>query len=150
MFPVFPHLCTKILIALACLLLGTGVAQAQQPYTPQPGSLNRAAILNAARAKVAADLDFEGRLRFVVKSLRVSGDWALLLADPRTPSGAELRKHCPGADEITLVLLKRSEGTWYVERGGSTCATDVFWLKWPSEVGAPEEIFALDEKNGTN
>ena len=102
------------------------------------------AILNAARTKVAADLGYLGRLRFKVESLRAHGDWALLIAQPIEPSGAPIQKGCLEADEVTVVLLKRAQGAWRVERGGTTCATDVFWLGWPDEVGAPAELFQLD------
>lgn len=134
----------RTVLALACLLFGVGPAQAQQAHTPAPGSAERSAILGAARPQVAADLGYRGRLLFVVESLLVSGEWALLQAQPQAPSGTALYKNCPGADEVTLVLLKRSKGSWQVDRGGTTCANDVFWLEWPSETGAPKEIFALD------
>ncbi|ESQ14385.1 MAG TPA: hypothetical protein DIW77_15225 [Chromatiaceae bacterium] len=155
--PALPHhnrdlisMPTKTPVVLACLLLGSSATQAQNAYTPQPGSEERKAILNAARPTVAADLSYRGKLRFLVKSLLVSGDWALLVAEPQTPSGTILHKNCLGADDTTMVLLKRSKVTWNVERGGTTCDTDVFWLEWPSEAGAPAAIFRFNEKSGAD
>jgi hypothetical protein len=86
-------------------------------------------------------------VQFIVDCLLVSGDWALLQARPQTPSGTELHMSCLGADEVTLVLLKRRDGVWHCERGGTTCATDVFWEAWPSETGAPVQLFDLNEPN---
>lgn len=137
---------SRILVLSLCLSFAAGPAQAQRPCTPQAGP-ERSAILNAARPKVTADLGYRGRVQFVVDCLLVSGDWALLQARPRTSSGIDLHMSCPGADELTLVLLKRSHGVWHRERGGTTCATDVFWEAWMSQTGAPAEIFAV---NGSN
>jgi len=135
-----------LVLLLLCLSFGAGSTQAQRPCTLQAGP-ERSAILNAARPNVAADLGYRGRVQFVVDCLLVSGDWALLQARPQTPSGTELHMSCPGADELTLVLLKRSHGVWQRERGGTTCATDVFWEAWVSDTGAPAEIFAANESN---
>lgn len=135
---------SRLLFASAWLLLATGSVLAEPPHTPRPGSTERSAILDAARAKVAADLGYGGAPRFVVESLRVSGDWALLRVQAQTPSGTALHKRCEGADELTLVLLKRNAEGWSYARGGVECANDVFWLEWPAETGAPAEIFSAD------
>jgi hypothetical protein len=133
-----------ITLILLGLLTMAGQVAASDVHLPRAGSAERSAILNAARPKVAADLGYRGRLLFKVESLRAQGDWALLIAQPIEPSGTPIQKGCLEADEVTVVLLKRAQGAWRVERGGTTCATDVFWLGWQDEVGAPAEIFQLD------
>jgi hypothetical protein len=141
---------TSIIIALACQLLVAAPTQAQKAHTPSPGDPERHAILEAARPHVAKDLGYRGRLLFKVNTLLVSGDWALLQGQPVAPSGARLHKNCVEADDVTLVLLQRRKGTWHIERGGTTCATDVFWLEWQAELGAPAEIFVFDESEGAD
>ncbi len=133
-----------LILILVGLLTLAGQVAASDVHTLRAGSAERNAILNAARPKVAADLGYPGRLLFKVESLRAHEDWALLIAQPIAPSGAPIQKGCLEADEVTVVLLKRAQGAWRVERGGTTCATDVFWLGWQDEVGAPAEIFQLD------
>jgi hypothetical protein len=111
--------------------------------TPEKGSEERQRILDAARVKVAADLSYSNSILFNVRDLRASGDWALLNAQPVTAHGEPIHIDCIEADEITLVLLRFREGAWRVERGGTTCANDVFWLAWQQELGAPAQLFDL-------
>lgn len=125
------------------LLLTISSASAQMVVTPEKGSADRQRILDAARVKVAADLSYFERILFNVQDLRVSGDWALLRAQPVTASGEPIHIDCIEADEITLVLLRLRNGAWNVERGGTTCANDVFWITWQQELGAPAQLFEL-------
>lgn len=129
---------------LVLLILVYGMAaQAQGPHTPAPGSAERQAILDAARVKVAADLAYSGAILFRIEDLRVHKGWALLNAQPVTPTGKPIHKNCIESDELTVVLLRFRNGSWQVERGGTTCATDAFWLQWQQELGVPSEIFEL-------
>jgi len=126
------------------LILKVGsVACAQGLHTPAPGSAERRAILDAARVKVAADLSYTDLILFRVEDLNVYNGWALLNGQPITPAGKRIHKNCIESDELTVVLLRFKGGAWQVERGGTTCATDVFWLQWQQELGAPREIFEL-------
>jgi hypothetical protein len=129
---------------LFVLVLTCGsVALAGGPHTPAIGSAERQAILDAARVRVAADLSYSGAILFRVDDLNVYQGWALLNAQPVTPKGQRIHKECIESDELTIVLLRLRDGAWQVERGGTTCATDVFWLQWQEELGAPAEVFAL-------
>jgi len=125
------------------LLLTISSASGQMVVTPEKGSEERQQILDAARVKVAADLSSSDSILFSVQDLRVAGDWALLQAQPVTASGEPIHIDCIEADEITLVLLRLRNGAWHVERGGTTCANDVFWLAWQQELGAPAQLFDL-------
>ena len=124
------------------LAVGPG-ACAQGPHTPAPGSAERQAILDAARVKVAADLSYTDPILFRVEDLKVDKGWALLNGQPVTPAGKPIQKNCIESDQLTVVLLRFKDGAWHVERGGTTCATDAFWLQWQKEFGAPSEIFEL-------
>jgi hypothetical protein len=92
---------------------------------------------------VAADLSYTGAILFRVEHLNVYQGWALLNGQPVTPKGQPVHRNCIESDELTIVLLRFSDGAWQVERGGTTCANDVFWLQWQDELGAPSEIFAM-------
>lgn len=133
---------TQPLLAFS-LLLTLCSAFAQILSTPEKGSEERLRILDAARVKVAADVSYRAPLLFKVHDLRVSEGWALLHAQPVTATGEPIRIDCVEADEITLVLLRFREGAWRVERGGTICANDVFWLAWHQELGTPAQLFDL-------
>jgi hypothetical protein len=120
------------------------LALAGGPHTPAIGSAERQAILDAARVRVALDLSYSGAILFRVEHLNVYQGWALLNGQPVTPKGQPIHKNCIESDELTIVLLRFRDGAWQVERGGTTCATDVFWLQWQDELGAPGELFALE------
>jgi hypothetical protein len=135
-------LMSRWILVLLSLIMETA-AVAQGPHTPAPGSPERQAILDAARSKVAADLSYTGAILFHVEHLNVYQGWALLNGQPVTPKGQPIHKDCIESDELTIILLRFRDGAWQVERGGTTCATDVFWLQWQDELGAPSELFAL-------
>ncbi|MEJ2389643.1 MAG: hypothetical protein P8Y27_20790 [Chromatiaceae bacterium] len=100
-------------------------------------------LISAARAKVADDLSYTGAILFRVEDLNVYKGWALLNGQPVTPANKPIHKGCMESDELTIVLLRFKDGGWHVERGGTTCATDVFWLQWQKELRAPSELFEL-------
>jgi hypothetical protein len=130
---------------LLFLSYAAAAATGQGAHTPDPGSAERQGILDVARVQVAADLPYEGAILFRVDHLSVYDGWALLEARPLTPAGTPIHKQCIGADEHTLVLLRLENGKWQVVRGGTTCATDVYWLGWKDELGAPAEIFVFED-----
>ena len=135
-------LMSRWLLIVLILTFGS-VACAQGPHTPAPGSAERQAILDAARVKAAADLSYTDPILFRVEDLKVYKGWALLNGQPVTPAGKPIHKNCLESDELTIILLRFQDGAWRVERGGTTCATDAFWLQWQKEFGAPSEIFEL-------
>ena len=130
-------------LSIVSILAFASAAGAQGPHTPAPGSAERQAILDAARVKVAADLSYSEAILFRIEDLRVHQGWALLNGQPLTPTGTPIHKNCIESDELTIVLLRFRDGAWQVERGGTACATDAFWLQWQEELGAPSEIFEL-------
>lgn len=136
---------TRDFLFFPALLFAATFASPQAAYTPESGSTERQAILGAARSKVASDLAYEGKILFRVDSLKVSEGWALLHGQPLSPAGEPVRKVCVEADEVTMVLLRLYEGRWRVERGGTVCANDVFWLGWQEELDVPPQIFDLQQ-----
>ncbi|ODR97433.1 hypothetical protein AUC69_12555 [Methyloceanibacter superfactus] len=117
------------------------------PYTPVPGSAERKAIMDALREPVMAEL--KQRVIFVVKQLKVCGNWAFIEADPKQPGGRPVDWNIGAyadavADDMcggyVHALLVKSDGRWRV-REQVICATDVPWVDWAQQFGAPTALF---------
>jgi hypothetical protein len=135
------------LYALAFFAIA-GLAQAQAcPYTPAVGSDERKAIMDAVRAPVEAELN-QG-VRFVAQTFNACDGWAFLEATPEQTSGTPVNWSVSSfseavsegmCDPSVIALLQQQGGTWRV-RQLVMCATDVPWVTWPGEFGAPAAIF---------
>lgn len=89
--------------ALVALMISPGVALAKSGvHTPAKGSAERKAIMDAMRAK-GGDPD---RV-FIVRRLKISGNWAWLDCDPQSRDGSN---HY----EPESALLRNSGGKWKV------------------------------------
>ena len=85
--------------------------------------------------------------------VRVMDEWAWLVATPRQANGAPIdwaattraSAYQNGAmDEsgATYALLKQEAGAWRIV-AHVIAPTDVAWESWPTEYGAPRELFEL-------
>lgn len=139
-------------LALLGLLLPMviSMSHAQLPQTPAPGSSERSAILEAARAPAQADLSRP--VQFQVNTLNVVGDWAFLYADLRDAQGQPIdyagtsladEAAQGGRSKSYAALLRREDGGWTVRRH-RTGPTDAVWLSW-SDVGAPDAVYQIDD-----
>ena len=135
-----------LLFALSLLL--TGAVQAASHYhTPQRGSAERQAIMDAARVPVSAAI---GRtVIFRVSVLRSDGDWAYLQAKPRNPDGSALDWSrtrfaedwaMDAMSDVIMVLLRRS-GSGFQVVDHIIGPTDVAWYEWLDRYGLPEALF---------
>lgn len=116
-------------------------------YTPQKGSAERRAIMDAARVPVSADIG--QTVIFRVSVLRTDGDWAYLQAEPRNPDGSALDWSrtrfaqdwaMDAMSDVIMVLLRRSgSGFQVVDR--IIGPTDVAWYEWLGRYGLPEALF---------
>ncbi len=78
--------------------------QAQEAYTPKPGSAERKQISDLVREK-----GFSSSVEFVIKFLRIEGNWAGFEGLPQERSTKEsLETTC------TALLFKGSDGKWAV------------------------------------
>jgi hypothetical protein len=141
----------RLLVVLLAVLAGQLTAAVPPAARDvKVGDPLRKPLLDALRPEVEKDL--EQKLRFVVRVLRVEGDWAFADLQPRTPAGKEIdfsktrhaeRQREGMLDDDTLyALLERRDGRWQV-RAFVIGPTDVAWAGWTDEYGAPEAIFAL-------
>lgn len=107
-------------------------------YTPAPGSPERRAIMDALRGLME---ELTGlKLIFVVRHLKVKGNWAWLEVEPQSPDGQKRY-------EPLCALLKGDSGYWEVAELPSTEEDSPVWqpgfarslqARFP---GVPLEIF---------
>ena len=116
-------------------------------HVPQPGSVERKAILDKARVPV------EQRLRqpvvFKIEHFEVEDGWAFVYGIPLKPNGAPVdlsvtpyaaaAKHGAFGDDFNA-LLRYQNGSWSVMTY-NVGATDVPWVNWAETYGAPAAIF---------
>lgn len=124
-----------------------GVSAQNQPYTPEKGSPERKAIVDALRAPV------ERKLRqpviFKIDHLKVMNGWAFLLGAPRRPDGRTIDynrtpyrdayEHGMFGDDV-MGLLRKQNGKWRVV-AHVVGATDVAYEGWDRKYHAPRAIF---------
>ncbi|TDU81267.1 hypothetical protein EI77_00570 [Prosthecobacter fusiformis] len=141
------HLSRRILLSLLLLPLGTCILQAASPYTPKPGDPERKAIVDALRIPVQAELKREAI--FKIDRLKVLQGWAFLGGVPLKPDGSEMDYRGTIHEEAIregafdggiFALLQKQNGKWITVRY-IIGATDVPYVDWPQEFGAPAVLF---------
>ncbi len=124
---------------------------AQSVYTPDKGSSERKAIMDALRVPVERDL--KQKIVFVTDSFKVQGNWTFVSGTPQTPDGGrpDYRKTVyreavdAGAfDNNFFALLRKSGGKWRVVTKAIGC-TDVCYVDWWRRYKAPKSIFPYTE-----
>jgi hypothetical protein len=141
----------KLSFGLFVVLVFSGAAFAQSAYTPEKGSKERTAILDALRAPVEKEL--KQKIRFAVDHFKVQGNWAFVSGTPQTASGGEpdysrteyAEAYEAGAfDNNFFALLKKTNGRWRVATYAIGC-TDVCYATWWRDHKAPKAIFPYTE-----
>ena len=136
---------------LLVLLIFAASATAQSAYTPEKGSPERKAILDALRIPVEREL--KQKIVFVADEFRVQGTWAFIGGSPQSPSGGEPNyrgtqyheaKNEGVFDNNFFALLRKTGGKWRVVKYLIGC-TDVCYANWWSEHKAPKAIFPYTE-----
>jgi len=111
----------------------------------------RKVLLGALRPTVERDLG--QKVIFVVRVLRVQGDWAFADVVPQKPGGKaidflktrhaeRLRLGMFDNEDVIFALLRRKDGRWKVVTF-AVAPTDVAWDAWDKDYGAPRALFAL-------
>lgn len=70
---------------------------------------------------------------------KIEGDWAFFLGNTVDASG-QAATPPGGISSDTVILLRRVGGEWTVVDHGIGIS-DAFYLEWPTQHGAPEELF---------
>lgn len=140
----------RILIYVFVCLAAFSVS-GQSVHTPEKGSAERKAILDALRLPVEREL--KQPIIFVTDNFKVQGAWAFVSGTPQSPSGgspnykgtkyAEAQKE-GFFDNNFFALLKKTAGKWKVTTYSIGC-TDVCYTDWWSRYKAPKAIFPYTE-----
>jgi hypothetical protein len=137
----------KSLFSLLAIVILVTVSFAQKVYSPEKGSAERTAILNALRTPVEKEL--KQKIQFSVEEFRSNGAWAFLSGEPQNMSGG--RPNYKGTeyqsaidsdafDNNFFALLKKTAGKWKVVTYAIGC-TDVCYATWWKDHKAPKAIF---------
>jgi len=138
---------TALLFGMTLAVLPGAAAAKSCPYTPAAGSGERKAIMDALREPVMKALG--QRVVFAVSQLKVCGNWAFLEAEPQQPNGRPVDWTIGAyadavADDMcggyVHALLINKGGRWQV-REQVICATDVPYVTWAHDFGAPAALF---------
>jgi hypothetical protein len=141
----------KLNFAILLLLAFSSVAAAQSAYTPEKGSPERKAILDALRLPVERDL--KQKVVFVADNFRVQGNFAFVSGTPQNSSGEDpdyaRTKYADQVDSGAFdnnffALLKKTAGKWRVTHYLIGC-TDVCYADWWRRFRAPKAIFPYTE-----
>ena len=123
----------------------------QSAYTPEKGSPERKAILDALRVPVERDL--KQKIVFVADNFKVQGNWAFVGGTPQNTNGGSpdygRTKYADAVDSGAFdnnffALLKKTAGKWKVTTYAIGC-TDVCFTDWWSRYKAPKAIFPYTE-----
>ncbi len=142
---------TNSMILALVLLTAAFAVSSQSVYTPDKGSPERKAILNALRLPVQRDLG--QKVTFVTNHLNVRGTWAFVGGDPRKADGGEIdysktkyaEQVADGVfDGNVFALLRKTSGKWRITKYQIGC-TDVCYSDWWKTYRAPKAIFPYTE-----
>ena len=139
-------------IAFFVFILALSITSfAQSVYSPEKGSPERKAILDALRVPV--ELDLKQKVIFVADHFKVQGTWAYVSGTPQNSSGGApdysktkyAEQFDTGAfDNNFFALLRKTGGRWKVTHYLIGC-TDVCYLDWWRRYKAPKAIFPHTE-----
>ena len=139
-----------LFIAVASFLVSAS-AFAQAVHTPERGSAERTAILDALRDPVEKEL--KQKIVFVAEHFNVSGNWAFIGGTPQNPDGGQpdysgtphqAAKDAGAFDNNIFAVLKKTAGRWRVVTYAIGC-TDVCYADWWRRYKAPKAIFPYTE-----
>ncbi len=88
-------------------------------------------------------------IEFVVSEIRVSGEWAFVIARPQRPGGTAINftytryaaaYRADMMSDLAIALLRSSPAGWLVH-AYVFGPTDVAWLDWIGAYPAPRDVF---------
>lgn len=141
----------KITITALLLTALSLSALAQKVYTPEKGTAERFAIMNALRVPVEKEL--KQKIVFNIENFKSNGTWAFLSGDPQNINGGQpnyagteyAEAKAEGMfDNNFFALLKKTGGKWKVVTHAIGC-TDVCYATWWKDHKAPKAIFPYTE-----
>jgi hypothetical protein len=135
------------MVALIVCLSASISTAAGQVTTPPPGSPLRAAILDALRPAIEAEIG--PPVEFKVSTIHVWREWAYVAARPQRRGGQPIdwrrTKYREAFEndamsDLVLGLMRRSGSGW--QRVGYFIGpTDAAWEEWATKYRLPRELF---------
>ncbi len=141
----------KLTLYFLITIAAAATAAAQSAYTPEKGSPERKAILDALRVPVEREL--RQKIVFVADNFKVQGTWAFVGGTPQSANGGEPdyrgtiyfeAKKDGIFDNNFFALLRKAGGKWRVVTKAIGC-TDVCYADWWRTHKAPKAIFPYTE-----
>jgi hypothetical protein len=122
----------------------------ETPAAPAPDATTQA-LLTALTPVISQELGQEVSLQ--TTNVNVRDEWAFVQAQPKKPDGSAIdwsttslaQRAADGVldgDGATYALLKNENGSWTVLEH-AIGPTDVAWIEWAAEHGAPPDILGL-------
>lgn len=141
----------RSLVMTAVVLAFAAAAAGQMVHTPEKGSPERKAILDALRVPVEREL--RQNIVFAAEHFNVLGNWAFIGGAPQDGSGG--RPNYRGTpyqeaidsdmfDNNFFAILKKTSNKWKVVTYAIGC-TDVCYADWWRRYKAPKAIFPYTE-----
>jgi hypothetical protein len=124
---------------------------AQTAHTPEKGSPERKAILDALRVPVEKEL--KQKIVFAIDDFKVLGNWAFIGGQPQSEDGNKPNYTGTPYEEAVdsgmfdnnfFALLQKTGGKWRVVTHAIGC-TDVCYATWWKDHKAPKAIFPYTE-----
>lgn len=139
------------IVIVAALIALAACSPANERAEPSENTQLANEVAVALRNVLEADLGRPVSLR--IDTQRQDGDWAWIAALPQTPDGAAVdwstTRYAEQAREgmldggVTYALLQRQNGEWVV-RDYAVGPTDVAYMTWPQDYGAPAALMGLE------
>jgi hypothetical protein len=131
----------------ASLALGTLIAGGLAAEPLKYGDPLRKELMNSVRPRVERTL--RTKVIFNVHQANRVGEWAFLTAEPKNPDGSAIHyERTPVAKQwkdgvfggIVCALYRKRGSRWEIRRYDFG-ASDVTWLEWGKQTGAPKSVF---------
>jgi len=140
----------RSIIAALLLALANAPAFAGDIHEPVKGSPERAAILDAIRPAIEAQM--RGPVEFQIETMRTDGDWVFVKANPQRPGGKPIDPENTAfagqedqMDGLTVLALARFvEGRW-VHIDDIIGPTDVAQMSWINAYQVPKSVIGVSE-----
>ncbi len=142
---------SKLIVGSTIIIAAAIMVSAQSAHTPEKGSPERKAILDALRVPVEKEL--KQRIVFVTDNFKVQGTWVFVSGTPQNPVGGrpDYRNtvywdafKSDAFDNNFFALLRKTGSRWRVVIKAIGC-TDVCYADWWRTHKAPKAIFPYAE-----
>jgi ketosteroid isomerase-like protein len=141
---------SELVVAALLLALTAIPAFAGDVHEPAKGSPERAAILDAIRPAIEAQM--RGPVEFQIETMRTDGDWAFVMANPQPPDGKPIDPEKTAfagqendMDGLTVLALARHVGGRWVHIDDIIGPMDAAQMSWINAYQVPKSVIGVSE-----